>query len=190
MAYLNAFNSFADDILSLFGFGWLLCEQQVFSTRNWLVRPLTRWREAYGVQHFTHDYTWDMLSLKDQKTVHYVKRHVTGLTFRPSPKEYQLSNNYVLDQDQVANYVDTLWHHYKTPDCNTVSYKGGTLEFVLLTLLCIPTVDLEKQGCPTFNKLKTSYDFPKCSCHSHENVHCSMSECFVFSKWFFTNKHV
>ena len=35
---------FADDkLLSLFGFGWLLCEQQVFSTRNWLVRSLTRW---------------------------------------------------------------------------------------------------------------------------------------------------
>ena len=152
--------------------------------------PLPDGSEAYGVQSFTHDYTWDMLSLKDKKTVRYVKRHVTGLTFRPSPKEYRLSNNYVLDQDQVANYVETLWKHYKTPDCNTVAYKGGTLEFVLLTLLGIPSLDLETLGCPTFNTLKTSYDFPKCSCHTHENVHCSMSECHVFSKWFLDNKHV
>ena len=43
--------------------------------------PLPNGNEAYGVQHFTHDYTWDMLSPKDQKRVHYVKRHITGLCF-------------------------------------------------------------------------------------------------------------
>ena len=151
--------------------------------------PLPDGSEAYGVQHFTHDYTWDMLSLKDQKTVAYVKRHITGLSFRPCPKEFQLSNNFILRQDQVAAYVERLWKHYKTPECNTVSYKGGTLEFILLTLLCIPTIDLEKQGCPTFNKLKLHYDFPKCPCHIKSDVHCAMSECYVFSEWFLENKH-
>ena len=146
--------------------------------------PLPDGEEAYGVQSFTHDYTWDMLSLKDQKTVAYVKRHITGLTFCPCPLEYTLSNHDVPSQDQVARYVETLWNHYKTPTCNRVAYKGGTHEFVLLKLLGIPSLDLEKEGCPTFNTLKGHYDFPSCSCHCRPRMHCAMSECYVFAKWF------
>ena len=76
------------------------------------------------------------------------------------------------------------------PDCNTVAYKGGTLEFVLLTLLGIPSLDLETLGCPTFNKLRDDHDYPSCHCHKSSKAHCSMSECYVFSKWFFKNKQV
>ena len=45
--------------------------------------PLPNGQEAYGVQHITHDWTWDMLSFKDQQRVRYVKRHVTGFRFDP-----------------------------------------------------------------------------------------------------------
>ena len=150
--------------------------------------PLPNGQEAYGVQHITHDWTWDMLSFKDQQRVRYVKRHVTGLSFRPSPLEYQLQNNNILGQDRVASFVEQLWKTYKTPECNTVAYKGGTLEFVLLTLLSIPSLDFEKEGCPTFNKLRVDSTFPKCPCHAHSNVHCAMSECYVFSKWIVNKK--
>ena len=146
--------------------------------------PLFNVNEAYGVQHFTHDWVLHALPSQDQRHVCYVKRHITGLTFRPSPMEYYLHGDDLPGQDQVATHVEQLWKHYKTPDCNTVACKGGTLEFVLLTLLCIPSLDLEKLGCPTFNQLQSNYVFPRCSCHIHPNVHCAMSECFVFSKWF------
>ena len=153
--------------------------------------PLLNNHEAFGVQHFTHDYTWDMLSLKDQKTVAFVKRHVTGMTFRPSPAEFRLQeSSHLPGQDHVPAYVEHLWKHFKTPDCNTVAYKGGTLEFVLLTLLGIPSLDLETLGCPTFNKLREEHDYPSCHCHKSTKAHCSMSECYVFSKWFFKNKQV
>ena len=145
--------------------------------------PLPDGKSTYGVQHFTHDYTWDMLSPKDQRTVAYVKRHITGLPFHPSPREYALHVSDLPAQNMVASYVEQLWKRFKTPTCNTVAYKGGTLKFVLLTLLCIPTIDLETIGCPTFNNLKDHYIFPTCACHTRDNVHCSMSECFVFSHW-------
>ena len=151
--------------------------------------PLPDGGEDYGVQYFTHDYTWDQLDQKDQKTVAYVKRHVTGLTFRPSPLEYKLSNNNVLPQEEVPSFVHRLWHHYKTPECNTVAYKGGTLEFILLTLLVIPNMDLEQYGCPTYNKLKPYFpNAPQCQCHVSIELHCAMAECFVFSKWFLNKK--
>ena len=151
--------------------------------------PLPDGGEDYGIQYFTHDYTWDQLDKKDQKTVAYVKRHVTGLTFRPSPREYTLSNNNVLPQDQVPSFVHNLWKHYKTPECNTVAYKGGTLEFILLTLLVIPNMDLEQQGCPTYKKLKPYFSHvPHCQCHISNELHCAMAECYVFSKWYFLNK--
>ena len=87
-------------------------------------------------------------------------------------------------------YVEHLWKHFKTRDCNTVAYKGGTLEFVLLTLLGIPSLDLEPLGCPTFDTLCVDDDYPSCHCHCHKRskAHCSMSECYLFSKWFLKNK--
>ena len=166
--------------------GFYVADKFIVQELGWYA-TLPDGREAYGVQRFTHDYTWDM-SKKDQKTVAYVKRHVMGLTFRPSPKEFQLSGNVILRQDQLPAYVERLWKHYKTSECNKVAYKGGTVEFVLLTLLAIPNMDLETLGCPTFNKLKQHYDYPTCSAHIHADVHCAMSECYVFSKWFLKNK--
>ena len=153
--------------------------------------PLLNNHEAFGVQHFTHDYTWDMLSKKDQRTVAYVKRNVTGMTFRPSPAEFLLQDTSTLPgQDHVPVYVEHLWTHFKTSDCNKVAYKGGTVEFVLLTLLGIPSLDLEPLGCPTFNTLCVDDDYPSCHCHCHKRskAHCSMSECYLFSKWFLKNK--
>ena len=113
-----------------------------YVNKKFIVREIgwyAPWPEAFGVQHFTHDYTWDMLSAKDQRTVAYVKRNVTGMTFRPSPTEFDLQET-VPGQDHVPVFVAHLWKHFKTPDCNVVAYKGGTLEFILLTLLSIPSM--------------------------------------------------
>lgn len=153
--------------------------------------PLTRQREAFGVYHFTHDHTWDQLSVKDMKKAAYVKRHVTGLSLRPSPVEYTYGT--VLPQKDLPLTVLKLWNQYKTRDCNTVAYKGGTLEFYLLTLLHIPSVDLENYQCPKFKTLylESSSVFPKCPCHTHStdvDVHCAMSECVAFTRWSLANK--
>ena len=69
--------------------------------------PLLNNHDVFGVQHFTHDYTWDMLSRKDEKTVAFVKRHVTGMTFRPSPAEFQ-DASVLPGQDHVAAYVEHI----------------------------------------------------------------------------------
>lgn len=153
--------------------------------------PLTVNREAYGVRHFTHDHTWDMLSHKDVKKVAYVKRHVTGLSFRPSPVEYCYGP--VLQQEDLPLTVLKLWKQYKTSECDIVAYKGGTLEKRLLTLLNIPSLDLEQKQCPKFKQLyfESSSSFPKCPCHIHStefDVHCAMSECYAFTKWYSSNK--
>ena len=119
----------------------------------------------------------------------YVKCYVTGLTFRPSPAEFQLQETSALPgQDHVPVYVEQLWKHFKTSDCNTVAYKGGTVEFVLLTLLGIPSLNLEPLGCPKFSTLCVDGDYPNCHCHKRSKAHCSMSECYLFSKWFLKNK--
>lgn len=153
--------------------------------------PLPDGNEAYGVRHFTHDYTWNMLTHKDAQKVRYVKRHVTGLSLRPSPQEYD-DDAPLLQQEDLPLFVEQLWKKYKTRECNKVAYKGGTLELHLLTSLNIPSLDLEKEGCPRFKQLcSESPLFPHCSCHTHSvefDVHCAMSECYSFSKWYFANK--
>lgn len=138
--------------------------------------------EAFGVYSFTHEYTWDQLTPAEQRRVNFVKHRITGLTFRPSPQEFRLRGD-LPGQADVPRLVERLWHHYKTPACNRVAYKGGTVELNLLTLLAIPSMDLEQYGCPTFNKLSPHFDYPRCSCHVHEHGHCAMSECYVFSHW-------
>lgn len=154
--------------------------------------PLTANREVYGVHHFTHHYTWDKLTVRDAKKAAYVKRHVTGLSLRPSPMEY--SYGAVLQQEDLPLMVLKLWRQYRTSECDIVAYKGGTLEKHLLTLLNIPSLDLEKKKCPKFKQLyleSSSSSFPKCPCHTHStefDVHCAMSECYAFTKWYSSNK--
>jgi len=149
--------------------------------------PVPEWG-AYGVQHYTHDYQWSDLSERDQKKVRFVKRRVTGLTFRPSPQEYKLQQGSLPGQSSLRQHVQHLWNKYKTDKCDVVAYKGGKLEHSLLTLLDIPSIDIEKHGCPKFDILKSEFDYPRCSCHHVDDCHCSMSECFVFSQWMLLNK--
>ena len=153
--------------------------------------PLTANRETYGVYHFTHDYTWDMLTHKEAQNAAYVKRRVTGLSLRPSPLEYHYGS--VLQQEDLSPTVLKLWRQYKTSECDKVAYKGGTLEKHLLTSLNIPSLDLEKEQCPKFKQLylESSIPFPKCPCHTHSiefDVHCAMSECYAFTRWYSSNK--
>lgn len=155
--------------------------------------PLTENREVYGVHNFTHDYTWDHLTFKDQKQAAFVKRFVTGLSLRPSPIEYKYGS--VLPQEDLPLAMLKLWRHYKTDACDIVAYKGGTLEKRLLTLLNIPSLDLETKQCPKFKQLflESTTCLPKCPCHVHSiefDVHCAMSECYAFTRWYSCNKHL
>ena len=40
-----------------------------------------------GAFHYDHWYRWEDMSTADQNTIQFVKHHVTGLPFRPSPTE-------------------------------------------------------------------------------------------------------
>lgn len=152
--------------------------------------PLTSNRAAFGCRHFTHEYTWDMLTHKEARQARYVKRYVTGLSLRPSPVEHAYGP--LLRQEDLPLFVLNLWRRYRTSDCDPVAYKGGTLEKHLLNTLNIPSLDLEKEQCPTFKTLCVeSESFPSCPCHTHSaefDVHCAMSECYAFAQWYFNNK--
>ena len=81
------------------------------------------------------------LDKKDQRTCHYVYRHVHGLPWQTRSQEK------AHPQHMVKPIVDTLYRSCRTPERWLVAYKGGCLEKNLLNELQIPCVNLEDFGC-------------------------------------------
>jgi len=130
-----------------------------------------------GCFHYTHDKSWQDLSVKDKKAVAFVQKHVIGLPFTPGPKEKDLHSQVQLKEDIVQ-----AWMICKTYEAFRVAYKGGTQERDILQELRIPSFNLETLGCPKYNAISDIQTLD-CGCH-RGNVHCSMAECYKFMSWF------
>lgn len=88
------------------------------------------------------------LSDKDQKTVHFAKHNIYGLTYQPHYRER------AQDQKEVETVMLQLHHKYMTKERTVVGYKGGHVERHLLQKLNIPSVNLELYGCPRYEVLR------------------------------------
>ena len=79
-----------------------------------------------GCNHYDRDINWVDLTTKDQRTVRYVQRYVTGLPIHPSAKERRYGPFHT--QSDVMNDILHVWDQFKTPTCCTVAFKGGHVE--------------------------------------------------------------
>ena len=152
-----------------------------FVEGQFIVRELG-WCDAdakrMGVIHYTHDKTWQHLSVKDRRTVNFVSRHITGLPWIPGPREKDCHS-----QDQLKEDIVQVWYKCKTQEACRVAFKGGHLERDLCDELRLPTLNLEDLGCPKYEHL-TDFDTFHCGCHRGKDIHCAMAECYKFMCWF------
>ena len=141
------------------------------------------WKGCHGRFAFKPTRRWDELSPKDRKTVSVVKYHVNGLTYFPRKDEN------ALNQDSVKKLVNYLYQRNGDEGREFVAYKGGHVERDLLESLYIPHVNLERFGCPKYEKILPSIIEPLKGCSFHtfcDKAHCGMAECHAFWLWMIT----
>ena len=125
------------------------------------------------------------LDKKDQRTCHYVYRHVHGLPWQTRSQEK------AHPQHMVKPIVDTLYRSCRTSERWLVAYKGGCLEKNLLNELQIPCVNLEDFGCPKIETLVAIGLNPGFSCghHTQPQLHCPKQETYLFYQWMQSVSH-
>lgn len=106
------------------------------------------WNQQFGHHAFFMPTPLKALSDKDQKTVHFAKHNIYGLTYQPHYRER------AQDQKEVETVMLQLHHKYTTKERTMVGYKGGHVERHLLQKLNIPGVNLELYGCLKYEVLK------------------------------------
>ena len=88
----------------------------------------------HGSIHYKPCVEWPHLSAKDQRTAHYVSKHVHGLPYYPR-QDYHVASELLVD-------VRRLYQQFKTPQRTLVAHKGG-MEGQWLDTWQIPRLDLE-----------------------------------------------
>ena len=89
-------------------------------------------------------------------------------------------------RSHVKHYRECFYNSVKTSNLNTIAYKGGHFERDLLEHLQIPSIDLERLGCP---KAEFLFDglvwLETCGHHfeTHSYQHCPKVEVEAFGKW-------
>ena len=133
---------------------------------------------------------WNELTERDKKTNLYITRNIHGLSFRPFYKEHDC-----FPEEYLTYFLENLYRTIRGEDNSQliVAYKGGIHEKRILDELNIPSINLEKFGCPKYDNLLSSYDLNHlpvtCGYHSKLTkrntftAHCAKSECLVFAQW-------
>ena len=146
------------------------------------------WKEDFRRIAFHMPTRWSNLSDKDKKTVHYVSKHIHGLSY------YLLNNEKGYPQEQVSDIVNDLHLSCKTENKTVVAYKGGHVQRDVLDTINNESFNLERWGCPKFDAVKDSVVELLPACHFHyppfqciNPFHCPMTECHAFWLWMITH---
>lgn len=164
-------------IMDMDGFqheGDFLCrELGVIQSSRTRAIPISR---RFRLNHIT-------LSSKDWRTAMYVGKRIHGLRFRARERDAK-------PLEQLEEIVERFYEGYRRPGKNVVAYKGGRYERQLLSEMNIPSLNLEKFGCPRFEELLTEADLEwQCPWHSEileeyrHRCHCVRSEVSAFNRW-------
>ena len=113
-----------------------------------------------GSRHYFPTDKYHNLHLRDRRTVKYVREQIHGLPYQPSPTEN------ARPQWQWYKDLEDLYNTHSSSDRRMVAYKGG-VEKEILSKLGIPSLDLEKVGCPTFDSMTRVITVGSCGHHAN-----------------------
>ena len=123
---------------------------------------------------------WSDLCAKDRKSCWYVMRNIHKLPFGVP---------YGVKASKITELSDIVWGFYnevKQSERSRLAYKGGHYERDLLTKLNIPSIDLEKYGCPKAEILINELVWLE-TCGNHTvadaYAHCAKLEVEAYAHW-------
>ena len=123
---------------------------------------------------------WSSLSEKDRRSCAYVIRHVHKLPFGV-PDGVKAHNLLKLEQ-----IVSEFYYEARRGEGSMIAYKGGHFEKDLLVKLGIPSVNLERLGCPKAGELmKDMIWLETCGKHvvADAYLHCPKVEVEAYAQW-------
>ena len=123
---------------------------------------------------------WVDLCAKDRKSCRYVMRNIHKLPFGVP---YGVKASRITE---LGNIVGGFYHEVKQTERSVLAYKGGYYERDLLTRLDIPSIDLEKFGCPKAEILINELVWLEtCRRHMVPNAyaHCAKVEVEAYAQW-------
>ena len=129
---------------------------------------------------FDHGIALRELSARDKRTAWFVEQHVHHLPFEvPAGVEF-------LPINRLEPIVTRFFIQHRINNLSTIAYKGGTVERDLLRELNIPSIDLEKFGCPPASMLLDELVWLETCGHHLKPIsfnHCPLVEVQVFASW-------
>ena len=156
----------------------------VVRERGWCVWPGADAASCGSLHYYPTDKYRD-LHLRDHRTVKYVTEQIHGLLYHPTQAEK------ARPPWQMYKDLEDLYKTHSTPERMMVAYKGGVVEKEVLSKLGIPSLDLEKVGCPKFDIMNRVTTMGSCSHHAHPlRHHCPKVECYHFMQWLQKTLHL
>lgn len=138
-------------------------------------------KDTADSQHFDMGICWQDLSVKDMKQCNFLTDKIHKLPFN-NP-----CGTNTLPIGELKSVVQNFYQDIKRNDQSCIAYKGGHYERDLLKELAIPSVNLEKFGCPKASVLFDNMIWLEtCGQHFGERAyeHCPRAEVLAFAQWF------
>ena len=123
---------------------------------------------------------WADLCAKDRKSCWYVMRNIHTLPFGVpyGVKACKIT--------KLSNIVCDFYREAGQSERSKLAYKGGRYERDLLAILNIPSIDLEKYGCPKAEILINELVWLE-TCGNHTvadaYLHCAKLEVEAYAQW-------
>ena len=115
----------------------------------------------------------------------YVTEQIHGLPYHPTSAEN------ARPQWQLYKDLEELYNTHSSSDRRMVGYKGCVVEKEVLSKLGIPSLDLEKVGCPKFDSMNRVITVGSCGHHADPlRYHCPRIECYHFMQWLRKTLHL
>ena len=169
--------AFLSDVVAIIDMDGFTINKKFFCKELGIIRVGDLAAQSYFFDIGIH---WRDLTAKDRKSCAYVINHVHRLSFGipPSVKTYSIS--------ALGNIITELFKGTCKTMNSAIAYKGGHYEKDLLASLSIPSLTLEKYGCPKAQDLiKTMVWLETCGHHAVPDAyfHCPKVEVEAYAQW-------
>ena len=165
------------DIVGIMDMDGFVIEKKFFCKELGLLKVGNNMVRSY---FFDLGIRWSDLSEKDKRSSLYLIRHIHKLPFGvpDGVRAYNLS--------ALNGIIIKFYYEARRSRDSVIAYKGGNFEKDVLARLGIPSVNLERFGCPKAEELMTDLIWLE-TCGKHvvkdAYLHCPKVEVEAYAQW-------
>ena len=177
LSVCEAMGSQLSDVVGIFDMDGFLINKKFLCKELGIIRVGDVAARSY---FFDLGIRWSDLCAKDRKSCAFVMKHIHKLPFGVP------SGVSALPLGTLEDIVVKLYQETMQNEKSIIAYKGGCFEKDLLASLGIPSVNLERFGCPKASSIiKTMVWLETCGQHLVPDAfkHCPKVEVEAYAQW-------